>query len=244
VTVLDNPAWWALTGCQRGLGRVGAGAARFDPEVSPFGAFERTPTEADWLEMSALSEPGHTVAIIGIGEDLLVPPSGWTVSWESAGVQMVSGPDPGVPPSADSRPTESVISLGVADVPDMLALVAQARPGPFSTRTVEFGGYVGIRRQGRLVAMAGERLRPPGFTEISAVATHPDHRRQGLAEQLVRTVASGIIARDETPFLHVAAGNDAVHLYQAMGFKVLRTVWFSVVQAPGTAAPTRAPSSP
>ena len=120
----------------------------------------------------------------------------------------------------------------------MLALVAEARPGPFLSRTIEFGGYVGIRRQGRLVAMAGERLRPAGWAEISAVATHPGHRRRGLAEQLIRTVASAIVDRGETPFLHAAAGNtNAIRLYESIGFTVRRTVRFTVLEAPPSAGP-------
>ena len=234
MTELDNPAWWALTGHQQALGRATPQAARFDPEVSPFGGFEGVPTAAHWEEMAVLADPGSTLALISVGEGLVVPPTGWTMSWESAGVQMVAdtglkrhGPDPG------DRPTDLVSPLGVDDVPAMLALVAEARPGPFSTRTVEFGGYVGIRRDARLVAMAGERLRPPGFAEISAVATEPDHRRQGLAELLIRSVASAIGARGEVPFLHVADGNEnAIRLYESLGFTVRRSVWFSVVRAP------------
>jgi ribosomal protein S18 acetylase RimI-like enzyme len=243
-TQLDNPAWWALTGDQRGLGRVGTLAARFHPEVSPFGSFDGRPTESHWNEMAHLNQPGHAVAFISVGEGLHVPTPGWVVSWESAGVQMVSGPAlEGA--SVNDGPADPVVSLGVGDVPEMLALVAEARPGPFSVRTVEFGGYVGVRRNGRLVAMAGQRLRPPGFTEISAVATHPDHRRQGLAEVLVRSVAAGILGRGETPFLHVAAGNDnAIRLYEALGFTIRRTVWFSVVQPRGTDGPPSVTSPP
>jgi ribosomal protein S18 acetylase RimI-like enzyme len=237
MTELDNPAWWALTGGQRRLGQVRAVAARFDPEVSPFGAFDGMPTETHWAEMATLNEPGETVAIISVGEDRPTRPAGWTLSWESHGVQMVSSIERGVPLAAGPRTRDEVIPLGSDDVADMLALVAEARPGPFSVRTVEFGGYVGVRRRGRLVAMAGKRLRPPGFSEISAVATHPDHRRHGLAELLVRSVAADIVVRGETPFLHVAAGNDnAIRLYQALGFLVRRTVWFSVVEAPVTTA--------
>ncbi len=235
MTGLDNPVWGALTGPQRSLGRAAARAARFDPEVSPFGAFDGSPAADHWAEMAALTGSGSAVAIISVGEDILVPPTGWTMTWGSAGVQMVAvtagvgrpGPDSG------EGPTDTTVVLGAGDVPDMLALVAVARPGPFSTRTVEFGGYVGIRRNGLLVAMAGERLRPPGFAEISAVATHPDHRRQGLAQLLIRSVASSIGARGETPFLHVAAGNeDAIRLYGELGFIVRRPVWFSVLEAP------------
>jgi ribosomal protein S18 acetylase RimI-like enzyme len=235
MTELDNPAWWALTGSQRDLGRATPLAARFDSEVAPFGAFDGEPTAAHWADMAALTGPGATVAVIGAGPDLHVPPAGWTMSWQSAGIQMVAAPGgPGrAGPYPGDGPIDTVAALGVDDVPDMLALVSEARPGPFSTRTVEFGGYLGVRRQGDLVAMAGERLRPSGFAEISAVATHPDHRRQGLAELLVRSVASTIVARGDVPFLHVAAGNEnAIRLYEAMAFTVRRTVWFSVVEAP------------
>ena len=231
---LDNPAWWALAGHQRALGRAVPLAARFDPDVSPFGAFEGAPTAAHWEAMSVLCDPGSPVALITGDEGLVLPPQGWTMSWEGAGVQMVAvaglerhGPDRG------DVLNDPVVSLGADDVPDMLDLVAEARPGPFSTRTVEFGGYMGVRRDTGLVAMAGERLRPPGFAEISAVATAPGHRRQGLAELLIRSVASSITARGETPFLHVAAGNEnAIRLYDSLGFTVRRRVRFSVVTAP------------
>ena len=126
-------------------------------------------------------------------------------------------------------PTDEPVLLDADDVDDMLALVAESPPGPFSSRTVEFGGYVGVRRGGRLVAMAGERLRPPGYTEISAVTTHHDHRRQGLAELLIGTVAARITGRGEVPFLHVAGGNtSAIRLYEALGFTTRRDVWFTV----------------
>jgi len=236
MTALDNPAWWALTGRQRALGRATPLAARFDPEVSPFGAFDGMPTAAHWEEMAILVVPGSTVALISVEAGLVVPPTGWITSWESAGVQMVAdvaGVERRGPPPGDG-PSDQVVPLGVDDVPDMLSLVASARPGPFSNRTVEFGGYVGIRREGRLVAMAGERLRPPGFAEISAVATDASHRREGLGERLIRSVASTIVTRGEVPFLHAAAGNEnAIRLYEALGFTIRRTVWFSVVNAPG-----------
>lgn len=206
----------------------------FDTEVSPFGAFEGAPTTAHWEAMAELVGPGATVALVAVDEGLVRAPPGWTVTWESAGVQMVA--DAGLAGrgrAAWDLPTDPVVSLGVDDVPEMLALVAEARPGPFSTRTVEFGGYVGIRRVSRLVAMAGERLRPPGYAEVSAVATQPGHRGQGLAELLVRSVASTIVARGEVPFLHAAAGNEnAIRLYESLGFAIRRRVWFSVVSAP------------
>ena len=119
------------------------------------------------------------------------------------------------------RPSRrEAVRLGADDVPDMLALVARTRPGPFLPRTVELGTYLGIRREGRLIAMAGERLHPPGWTEISAVCTDAAFRGQGLGSRLVRAVALGIRERGETPFLHTAATNTAaIRLYESLGFR-------------------------
>jgi predicted GNAT family acetyltransferase len=115
----------------------------------------------------------------------------------------------------------------------MLELVAQTKPGPFAPRTVDMGGYVGLREDGRLIAMAGERLRPPGWTEISAVCTAPEHRGRGLATRLVQAVAYGIRERGETPFLHVASTNTAaMKLYEAMGYVARASFDFVVLRPP------------
>lgn len=237
---LDNPVWWSLDGPHRALGEFAGRACRFDPEISPFGAFEVRPTPSDWDDMASLVGPGGTVAIVGPGDGVLGHPKGWTVTWEGPGVQMVAERGVLGPPlrTQSAGQGDPVLALGDEDVSDMLALVAEARPGPFLSRTIEFGGYVGIRRQGRLVAMAGERLRTAGWSEVSAVATHPGHRRRGLAEQLIRTVASAIVDRGASPFLHAAAGNtNAIRLYESIGFTVRRTVRFTGLGAPPSAGP-------
>jgi predicted GNAT family acetyltransferase len=118
----------------------------------------------------------------------------------------------------------------------MLDLVARTEPGPFRKRTIELGTYLGIRRDGRLIAMAGERLHPPGWTEISAVCTDPGYRGHGLATRLVRAVAAGIRARGETPFLHAAADNTyAIRMYERLGFTLRRTTTFRAVRIPAAA---------
>jgi len=159
------------------------------------------------------------------------PPEGWTSEFSGDGVQMTGEVLAGGVGSTDDP--NRVVPLGADDVEEMLALVEVARPGPFTRRTWELGGYVGVRSQGRLVAMAGERMHPDGWGEISAVATHPDHRRRGLGELVVRAVVGGITGRGDLPVLHVATGNTgALRLYSAMGFVARRTIRFQSVRAP------------
>ena len=156
------------------------------------------------------------------------PPDGWRATMIGEGVQLV---DAGV---AGAEPGEEVVRLGPADVPEMLDLTARTKPGPFLPRTYELGVYLGIRRGGALVAMAGERLRPPGWTEISAVCTDDAWRGHGLASALIRVLVAGLRARGETAFLHAVATNTgAIRLYEAMGFELRRTTMFRALRTPG-----------
>lgn len=125
----------------------------------------------------------------------------------------------------------TIQQLGVADVPAMLALTALTKPGPFLQRTIEFGNYVGIYEDGKLLAMAGERLHLRGYTEVSAVCTHPDHLGKGYAAQLMTYSCDRIIKEGNIPFLHVKSDNTrAIRKYEQLGFTKRADFYFAVVK--------------
>jgi predicted GNAT family acetyltransferase len=131
------------------------------------------------------------------------------------------------------EPDPEAVVLTTDDVPEILDLVGRTQPGPFRKRTIEVGRYLGIRRDGGLVAMAGERLRVPGFTEISAICTDPAYQGQGLAARLTRAVAAGIRAEGDLPFLAVVATNTrAIRLYEHLGFTRRADVTFAGFRTP------------
>ena len=124
----------------------------------------------------------------------------------------------------------SPLVLGDNDAAEMLALATLTRPGPFASHTHQLGRFIGLREDGRLIAMAGERSQPEGFTEVSGVCTLPDHRGHGHGAALTRIVAAAIFARGETPFLHVYSGNTvAIGLYESLGYEIRREVAVTVL---------------
>ncbi|MFF3615269.1 GNAT family N-acetyltransferase [Streptomyces sp. NPDC002580] len=220
---LDNPALGSLTGPHAHFAERRGRVLRYPADVSPWLALPDEPDADDWADLAVLVGPGGEAPLAGyVGRT----PDGWEVTFSIDGVQLV---DDGLAAAPDAE----AVRLGPADVPEMLDLVERTRPGPFLRRTVELGTYLGIRRDGVLVAMAGERLHPPGWTEISAVCTDPAHRGEGLASRLILAVAHGIRERGETPFLHTAAGNStAIRLYESLGFRLRRTTRFLGARVP------------
>lgn len=223
-SVLDNAVWAALDGPHAHLAeRVGL-AARYPDDVYAFAALADPADPAAWADLHTLVGPGTTVRIKLVEQ----VPEGWEIVGGGVGVQLVDT-------ALRAEPAPEAVRLGPADVPEILDLVARTRPGPFLKRTIALGTYLGIRDQGRLIALAGERLRPPGWTEISAVCTDPAHRGRGLATRMVRAVAAGIRERGDTPFLHAAADNtNAIRLYESIGFTLRRRSPILLVRSPGT----------
>ena len=221
--ILDNPAWAALTGPHAHFAERVGHAARYRQDVAPFHALSDEDDPRAWADLAVLVGPGGTAAVRGVTEAAV----GWEVVRTGHGVQLVDT-------ALRAEPAPEGVQLGLDDIPEILDLIALTKPGPFLPRTVELGTYLGIRHRGQLIAMAGERVHPPGWTEISAVCTHPAHRGQGLATRLVRAVAAGIRERGETPFLHTLASNTtAIRLYESIGFTLRRRTNFLLVRTPG-----------
>jgi len=225
VEPLDNAVWHALTGLQSPYAEGTPPAVRFRPDVSVFAGLPDEITPAAWDALADLIGPAAEtfVARGAVGPE----PDGWTVTFRLTGQQMV-GPRPGGPRPAPTRPTATgvdVIELAEADVADMTALVDLTEPGPFEARTIELGTYLGVRDGGELIAMAGQRVRIDGHTEISAVCTRPDHRGKGLAGLLVDVLVDEIHGRGDVPFLNTGSSNTvAISRYLSLGFEIRRQV--------------------
>ncbi|MFI1224798.1 MULTISPECIES: GNAT family N-acetyltransferase [unclassified Streptomyces] len=228
---LDNPARSSLTGPHAHFAERRGRVLRYPVDVSPWLALPATPDAQDWADVAALAGEDGSVALTAFHGP---PPQDWEIGFRAEGVQLVAE-------SVAAASDPEAVRLGPADVPEMLDLVARTRPGPFLPRTVEMGVYLGIRRNGALVAMAGERLHPPGWTEISGVCTDESVRGQGLASRLVLAVAHGIQERGETPFLHASGSNTgAIRLYTSLGFRLRRRTEFLSALAPAALLPADA----
>ncbi|MBN9606921.1 MAG: GNAT family N-acetyltransferase [Actinomycetales bacterium] len=228
---LDDPVGSALDGAHRRFAQRAGRVRAYDRALSPFAALPADAAADDWVDLARLLGPGGVGTLVAATAPT---PEGWVELRRVDGVQMVA-------PGAVARPARGdagsdaleFVPLGGDDAEEMLELVTRTEPGPFALRTVEFGGYLGVRDGGRLVAMAGERMNPEGAVEVSAVCTDTAYRGRGLAGRLVVAVAAGIRARGAMPFLHVSAANlGARRLYAELGFRERRAIDFRVLRAP------------
>jgi len=219
---LDRPVWASLTTHHASLSEGNALARRFARDVNLFAsACDDTPAAV--AALAVLVQPGETVVLLQVPK--IVIPQGLVEVKASQGVQMV----------ATRRmlleATSDMLTLTDEDAPEMLELATLTEPGPFLARTHTMGTFLGIRIGGRLAAMAGERMRFPGYTEVSGVCTHPEFRGRGLARRLSAAIATGIQARGDQAFLHAWKTNhSAISLYEGLGFKVRTEVNIAVLK--------------
>jgi predicted GNAT family acetyltransferase len=226
--VLDNAIWQALSTRDAQFAESFEEARRFVREVGPLGAFREHGAQG-YASLAGLVEPRGTVGLFL--DDAYEARPGWEFVAGARLLQMVcdNGSTPAQLNSTNDMP--ALVELGTQDSPEMIELTAMTKPGPFGPRTHELGTYLGIRLQGRLVAMAGERLKVPGHTEVSAVCTHPEHTGKGYAAILMVEVMRRIRERGETPFLHVRADNGrAIEIYNRLGFRERKLGHFAVLR--------------
>mgnify|MGYP001035157545 CR=1 FL=1 len=222
VPLLDRPVWHSLAGPQQDLALGGALARRYLPDIHVFASAADDSPEA-LAALAALLPAQGSLYLLQV-PDLHLPPGVVSLK-EALGVQMLATR------SLASEPLHAGIQpLGETDAVEMQALAELTQPGPFLASTHRMGRFLGVRNQGRLVAMAGERMHVAGYTEISGVCTHPDFRGQGLARVLSAAVASQIEARGERPFLHAWRSNKAaITLYESLGFQWRADVQVAII---------------
>lgn len=224
---LDRPVLSALTGVRQAYLALGdTRAMRFDPAYALF-AVARDDAPESVEALAGLIPDGGVVGLVE-ADEVALPAD--VSARQAACVQMTA--QSLTPGGADL----AFETLGDADAAEMLALATLTEPGPFFEKTHRLGDFIGVKQDGRLVAMAGERMKPDGFTEVSGVCTHPDWRGRGYAAGLMRGVTARILARGETAFLHAYAANTgAIGLYESLGFSVRTPITFTVLsRQPGS----------
>jgi predicted GNAT family acetyltransferase len=232
--MLDRPVWAALTTAHLGSSVGDALARRYAADVNLFAA-ARDDSVAALTALTKLVQPGERVFLADVSD--VAVPGGLELIKSAKGVQMVATRSIRVMDGDDD-----IVQLTDADAPEMLALATLTEPGPFLARTHTMGTFRGIRIGGRLAAMAGERFRFPGYTEVSGVCTHPDFRGRGLARRLSAAVAARIESRGERPFLHAWKTNSvAISLYEALGFELRTEINIKVLERPLHRTPVTPP---
>jgi len=216
---LDRPVWNAFTGRQEHLAIRRGDALRVDPAVNVFAATADLTPEG----LRGLVPLADAGGIATVELEPLAPPPGLVIVKQATCVQMIAE-------RHDPPPDLAFEELGEADGPEMLALALLTEPGPFRAETWRIGGFIGVRREGRLIAMAGRRMQPNGYVEVSGVCTHPYARGQGLAGALMSIVADRIVRQGDTPFLHAWSSNaGAIALYERLGYRTRRELWITMM---------------
>jgi len=227
--ILDNMIWNAIISGNSDIAIVDGDVGLYQPDIAPFaGLKELNGKNLDTL--SALVPVGNRVAI-AYSDTLSMDADKWTTLQHMDVTQMVYEE----PVAGFTTPASSlVVPLGDEHIPAMLELTALTKPGPFLPRTILFGNYFGILVNGKLAAMAGQRMHPVPYMEVSAVCTHPDHRGHGYAKALMLHIMKLILDNSFIPFLHVLTSNTgAIQLYESIGFRIRRQLFIDVVRRVG-----------
>lgn len=211
-SLLDRPIWNALSTDFAPLSECMGTARALPREMSPFAAsagFAPHQIQDFLLLLAHRKEPVMTIEV-----ETPICPRRCIVEEPAAGIQMIAKQP--LPP----KNSLDVCDLSEAHATQIFDLAELCKPGPFRSQTHSLGDFIGVFRDETLVAMAGQRLKMPGFTEISAVCVDPEHRGCGIGAELVRCMSERILDAGNVPFLHVYASNtSAIALYEHLGFE-------------------------
>jgi len=221
--ILDNPIYNSLTTAHDSFANGIETVKYYASDVAPFAGLKDNSVE----DFKLLYENSAAESTFVVFTPVAYPiPNQWKLLHQINMYQMVYESK-----QLPARDDIHFADLNTSHVEDMLALVKLTEPGPFRSRTIEFGNYTGVMNSDELVAMAGHRFNPTPYVEISAVCTHPDHLGKGYAYGLIREQIKRIVRKSETPFLHVRNDNDgAVKLYQKLGFHIRTEMIAYVIQ--------------
>ena len=218
---LVNPVWSALNSVDQRLNIGDAEVSYFDSEVSPFVGMQ------DWGDQAQL----NALIKLPIGRSWFVMREGG-VKFIDDFVQVITIPlyqmvckdfKSNLLSDVDVR------LLGEEHLESMLSITGLTKPGPFMSRTIEFGNYKGLLVGDRLVSMGGERLHVEGYTEVSAVCTHPNQLGKGFGAHMLSILSADVLAKGNIPFLHVRQDNKrAIGMYERLGFEVSREIFFAI----------------
>lgn len=222
---LDHPQWAALTSEHAHFARLRGRAAAYPGDVTPMAGLQDPADPGCWSDLAALLAPDERALLCLVDQPTV--PQGLRTVIQRPILQMIGPPEP---PPAPAAP-EGMVRLGLVDGQDMIALARLTEPGPMGPRTVTMGHWLGVRRRGELIAMAGQRMHLTGLVEVSGVCTHPNARGLGLARDLILQVMHEIAARGERSFLHLKTENAAaLGLYRALGFEVRTEIHMILVE--------------
>lgn len=224
--ILDNMIWNAITTGNNDIAIVDGEIGHYNPDIAPFAGLKEF-TDSNLRKLYDFIPVDRRVAISSL-EKVNYNESMWELLQALDITQMVHEYSLN---TFITKNSDLIVPLTDEHIPQMLELTVLTKPGPFLERTIEFGNYFGIFVDGKLAAMAGQRMHPVPYMEVSAVCTHPDFRGRGYAKALMLHVMKIILDNSFIPFLHVLTSNTtAIQLYESIGFRTRRKLFIDVLK--------------
>ena len=224
--ILDNMIWNAITTGNNDIAIINGDVGCYLPDIAPFAGMKNF-NDVNLKKLYEFIPSNRNVAISSLHK-MDHDENKWKLIQPMDVTQMVYEHTVN---TFTTKNSSLIVPLSEEHVPQMMELTALTRPGPFLQQTIRFKNYFGIFIEGRLAAMAGQRMHPRPYMEVSAVCTHPDFRGRGYAKALMLHVMKIILDNSFTPFLHVLSNNsNAIELYKTIGFRTRKEIFVDVIR--------------